>query len=416
VEESSTPIRGQKGAIIGATLVLRDVTARREIQDQVNQSQKMDAVGRLASGVAGGFNDLLTVITGYSEMIRSDLDPTDHRWRFADEICTAAGRAAGLTRQLTALGNKEPGPMRVQELHSLVTSMEPVLKRLLGDKVNLVVVPGSGRVKVDPAQIEQVIWNLAMNSRDAMPNGGKFVIEISSMELAAGQTDPWPGLKPGSYVTLAVSDTGTGMDAETRAHLFEPFFTTKSRGKGAGLGLSVVYGIIQQCGGYINVYSQLGSGTIIEIFLPREKGSAEIVVPQSRRSKRGSETVLIVDDEEGVRKLVHAVLVSNGYKVLEARDGTEALSIFEANRDKVKIVVTDVVMPTMSGVDLGDRLHRINPTLRILYISGFRDTPLGITAPEPDRAFLSKPFTPAAFLTAVRELLDGIATERLPGT
>jgi hypothetical protein len=232
--------------------------------------------------------------------------------------------------------------------------METMLRRLLGGQIELVIMPGSGKVKADPSQLEQVIVNLAMNSREAMPNGGKFVIEIATMEIDEGQIEKWPGLTPGSYVTMAVSDTGTGMDAETRAHLFEPFFTTKTTGKGAGLGLSIVYGIIQQSGGRINFYSQVGAGTIFEIFLPRFKGTTEVVLPRvPRRIKRGSETVLIADDEDGVRKLMHAVLATNGYKVIEARDGAEALALYEANQAKVSIVVTDVVMPNMNGLELG---------------------------------------------------------------
>jgi PAS domain S-box-containing protein len=302
VEESSAPVRNQSGAVVGAILVFRDITARREIQDQVSQSQRMDAVGRLASGVAGDFNDLLTVMTGYSEMLRMDLDEGDHRQRFADEIYVAADRAAALTRQLTALSKKQPGTMKVLDLGATITSLETMLRRLLGDRIDLMIMSNSGRVKADASQLEQVIVNLAMNSRDAMPDGGKFVIEIGSLEIEEGHADKWPGVKPGSYMTMAVSDTGIGMDAETRAHLFEPFFTTKSNEKGTGLGLSIVYGIIQQSRGYINVFSHLGAGTIFEIFLPREKGTAEIVLaPTEHRKQRGSETVLIADDEEGVR-------------------------------------------------------------------------------------------------------------------
>ena len=279
VEDSSAPVRNEKSRVVGGVIVLRDVTAQREVQDQMNQSQRMDAVSRLANGFAGDFNDLLTVVTGFSEMLRGDLDEGDHRRRFAEEIYVAAERAAGLTRQLKALGKRQPGAMRVQDLSALVGSMEKMLRRLLGNQIDLVIVPGQGKVKVDSAQLEQVIVNLAMNSRDAMPEGGKFVIEISTIDIDEVQTAKWPGVKPGSYVTMAVSDTGTGMDAETRAHLFEPFFTTKAKDKGTGLGLSIVYGIIQQSDGYINVYSQLGAGTIFEIFLPRERATKEFALP-----------------------------------------------------------------------------------------------------------------------------------------
>jgi two-component system cell cycle sensor histidine kinase/response regulator CckA len=411
VEESSAPVRGERGLVVGGILVFRDVTARREVQDQVNQSQRMDAVGRLAGGVAGDFNDLLTVMTGYSEMLRTDLDAGDHRRRFADEIYQAADRAAGLTRQLTALGNKQPGPMKVLDLSALIGSMETMLRRVLGNQIDLMIVAGSGKVRVDSAQIEQVMVNLAMNSRDAMPQGGKFVIEIGIAEIDANHSDKWPGVKPGNYITMAVSDTGIGMDAETRSHLFEPFFTTKPKEKGTGLGLSIVYGIIQQSRGYINVYSQLGAGTIFEIFLPRDKSTGEILLAgPARKSKRGSETILIVDDEERVRKLVHAILATNGYKVLEARDGVEALALHEANRKKVEMVVTDVMMPNMTGLDLGARLRVLNPSLPILYVSGYQH-PSAATA---EQAFLFKPFTPEALLTQVRELLDRPAAAPAP--
>jgi len=420
VEESSAPVRDQRGKVIGAVLVFRDVTARRELQDHVNQSQRMDAVGRLANGVAGDFNDLLTVMTGYSEMLRMDLEPADHRQKFAEEIYVAADRAAGLTRQLTALGRKQPGPMKVLDLTAMVVSMETMLRRLLGNQIELLVIPGSGKVKADAAQLEQVIVNLAMNSRDAMPGGGKFVIEISNMEIDESHADKWPGVKPGAYVSMAVSDTGTGMDAETRAHLFEPFFTTKSKEKGTGLGLSIVYGIIQQSRGYINVYSQLGAGTIFEIFLPRERGTGEVMLaPASHRTRRGSETVLIADDEEGVRKLIHAVLATNGYKVLEACDGVEALSVYEANHAKVSIVLTDIVMPNMTGTEFAARARRINPAVPIMFMSGYQDDSLGDAADpgreEMARSFLHKPFRPAALLSQLRQVLDQSAASSIPG-
>jgi two-component system, cell cycle sensor histidine kinase and response regulator CckA len=415
VEESSAPVRNEKGKVVGSVLLFRDVTARREVQDQMNQFQRMDAVGRLASGVAGDFNDLLTVMTGYSEMLCLDLEKSDHRWKFADEIRTAADRAAGLTRQLMALGTKHTGPTKVQDLSALVVSMEAMLRRVLGEDVELMIVPGAGKVKIDATQLEQVIANLAMNSRDAMPNGGKFVIEIATMEIDERQTDKWPGLKPGNYVTMAVSDTGIGMDPDTRSHLFEPFFTTKTKGQRTGLGLSIVYGIIQRSRGYINVYSQVGAGTIFEIFLPLEKGTTEHVLQYSRpRSKRGSETVLIADDEDGVRKLVYSILAANGYKILEARNGAEALALYQANQDKIGIVVTDLVMPQMSGVELGEHLNRLNPALSVLYTSGYQDNPIGREG--RNASFLQKPFTPAELLSKVRELLDEAATMRVQGT
>jgi two-component system, cell cycle sensor histidine kinase and response regulator CckA len=293
----------------------------------------------------------------------------------------------------------------VLDLNAILSDMEPMLKRLLGQSIELVLLPGPnlGRVAADSAQIEQVIINLATNARDAMPGGGKFVIESEDMEL-----DPENGrhldLAPGPYILLAVSDTGTGMDAETRSRLFEPFFTTKDPGKGSGgLGLATVYGIVKQCGGQITVYSQLGCGTIFEIYLPRAAEAAEPA--QKKLSPKGSETILLVDDEDGVRQLVCAVLKSNGYDVLEASNAGAALATYEKNDHKIDMVLTDVVMPQMNGFDLGRKLASRAPRLKILYMSGYRDNP-GDAIAETPRAFLHKPFTPDVLLNKVREVLD----------
>lgn len=406
VEESAAPIRDQDGKISGAIFVLRDITARRQVQDQLNQSQKMAAVGRLAGGVAGDFNNLLTVITGYSEMLRSEMAESNPLRRFAEEILSAAERAAGLTRQLLAFSRGQNAHARIVDLQPLLAGMETMLKRLMGDQISVVVMPGSatGKIKADPAQLEQVIVNLAMNSRDAMPNGGRFVVEALDIEIKAGQTGARPGMEPGDYVLLAVSDTGIGMDSETRGHLFEPFFSTKNRGKDSGLGLSIVYAIVQQARGHVNVYSEPNSGTIFEIFFPRQKENASAALRTTRsRGPRGTETILVADDEDGVRRLIHAVLATNGYKVLETRDGREALAAFEANTGRIDMVVTDVVMPNMTGLELGDKLAEISPNLKVLYVSGYRDSPPGT---DRERIFLHKPFTPDALLTRVREVLD----------
>ena len=409
VEESAAPIRDQNGKVSGAIFVLRDVTARRQAEDQVNRSQKMAAVGRLASGVTGDFNNLLTVITGYSEMLRAEIEPHSPLRRFAEEIFFAAERAAGLTRQLMAFSRGHNAHARVMDLGPVLTSMETMLKRLMGEQISVVVMPaeGLGKVRADGAQLEQVLVNLAMNSRDAMPSGGRFVIEAMNVEMKAGQPGIRPGMEPGDYVMLAVSDTGTGMDAATRAHLFEPFFTTKNQGKGSGLGLSIVYGIVRQSKGHINVYSEPGNGTIIEIFLPRQKEDSNVLLRNTvSRSPRGTETILVADDEDGVRKLMHAVLVTNGYTVLETRDGREALAVYEANAARIDLVVTDIVMPNMTGIELGNQLAELRPGLKVLYISGYRDAPLGNAESERERKFLHKPFTPDALLNRVREVLD----------
>jgi two-component system, cell cycle sensor histidine kinase and response regulator CckA len=405
VEQSAAPVREDSGEMLGGILVFRDISQRRQLEEQVTHAQKMDAVGRLAGGIAGDFNNVLTVITGYAELLRSEVSSTSPLSRFVDEIVYAGERAAALTRHLLAFSRGPGAQPRTLDLNSVVRNMEPMLRRLLGQNIELILLPGSalGRITADPAQVEQVIVNLATNSRDAMPQGGKLVIETANVDLEepGGKN---LGVKAGSYVMLAVSDTGMGMAPETRSRLFEPFFTTKDPAKGGGLGLATVYGIIKQCEGQITVYSQPGCGTIFEIYLPR----AHDIVPHPGRelSPKGSETILLVDDEEGVRKLVGAVLRSNGYDVLEASNGGAALSAYEKNGHKIDMVLTDVVMPQMSGFELGRELAGRAPGLKILYMSGFRDNAIGGTSGERPRAFLYKPFTPNALLAKVREVLD----------
>jgi two-component system, cell cycle sensor histidine kinase and response regulator CckA len=406
VEDSASPIRDETGKLIGAILVFRDVTGRKQLEEQLSQSQKMEAIGRLAGGVAGDFNNLLTVITGYSELLRTELAGTNPLRKFAEEIMYAAERAAGLTRQLLAFSRGQAALVRMLDLNAVLTGMESMLGRLLGENIELIVLPGPklGRIKADPVQIEQVIMNLATNSREAMPTGGKLVLETANVDLDESGAKK-VGAKPGSYVMLAVSDTGVGMDAETRSRLFEPFFTTKEQGQGSGLGLSTVYGIVRQTDGYITVYSQLGCGTIFEIYIPRVTEAPETTPAKPVRLPKGSETILLVDDEDGVRKLVSSILHNNGYTVIEARNGQEALAAYEKNAHKIDLVVTDVVMPQMNGFELGQQLEKKNPELQILYISGFRDS--GATGDgEPARPFLHKPFTPDVLLNKVRELLD----------
>lgn len=417
IEDSAAPIRDTNGKLCGVILVFRNVSGRRHLEDQVSQSQKMEAVGRLAGGVAGDFNNLLTIITGYSELLRSDLAPGNPSRRFAEEILYAAERAAGLTRQLLAFSRGQAAQPKMLDLNSVIGNLETMLRRLLGEKTELLLLPGPGlgRVRSDPAQIEQVIVNLAMNARDAMPNGGKFVIETANVEIDAENASKRVAVEPGSYVMIAVSDTGCGMDAETRSRLFEPFFTTKEKGKGSGLGLSIVYGIIKQNQGHITVYSQVDCGSIFEIYLPRARDAVEVVHRgRTTRPPKGSETILLVDDEPGVRKLCSAVLLSNGYSVLEAVDGAAALALYEKNSSDIDLVLTDVVMPNMNGFELGERLAAKTPPPKILYMSGYRDSPIGGPEAEPERTFLHKPFTPDALLLKIRESLD-IQTEEARG-
>ena len=409
LEANVAPIRNAAGRMRGAVIVLRDVTKPRQMQSRLTQSEKMEAVARLAGGVAGDFNNLLTVITGYGEMIRSDLAAGDPLRRFADEILYSAERAAGLARQLLAFSRGQSGMPRPVNFNELFAGMETMLKRLLGGTIEIVLLPGPGLglVNADPAQLEQMMVNLAMNSRDAMPNGGRFVIETGNVELADPASAKRAGVPAGNYVMLAVSDTGCGMDGDTQARLFEPFFTTKVQGKGAGLGLSVVYGTVQQSNGHISVYSQPGAGTIFEFYFPRAKETAEPVHGTKGRGPRGSETILVADDEDSVRRLVIAVLATHGYTILEASGGREALDVYESNPDAIDMVIIDVVMPEMNGYEFVRRVLVGSPRVKVLYMSGFRGG--NLTAPETERQrpFLSKPFTPNTLLTTVREVLDG---------
>jgi PAS domain S-box-containing protein len=408
VEHSASPVRDPAGEVQGAVLVFRDISKRQQLEEQATQAQKMDAVGRLAGGVAGDFNNVLTVITGYAELLRTEVPSANPMRRFVDEIIYAAERAAALTRHLLAFSRGATAQPRVLDVHRVLSAMEPMLQRLLGQNIELILLttPGMGRIKADAAQMEQVVVNLATNARDAMPRGGKLVIETANVDLDEAAAHNL-GARPGPYVMLAVSDTGVGMDNETRSRLFEPFFTTKAPGNGSGLGLATVYGAIKQADGHITVYSQPNCGTIFEIYLPRVKEA--ITEAPRTRSAKGSETILLVDDEEGVRKLVMAVLKSNGYDVMEAANGPSALAAYEKNGHKVDMVLTDVVMPQMTGFDLGKQLTDRAPGVKILYMSGYRDNAIGAGGGDVPRAFLHKPFTPDVLLAKVREVLDADA-------
>jgi len=407
VEATTAPLRGASGNIEGQIQILRDTTRRRESEDQISRSRKMDALARMAGGVAGDFNNLLTVIAGYGDMLRTELAPPSPLRRYAEEIVFASERAAAVTRQLMAFSRLHSPQTRVMDLNVALAGMETMLTRLLGDGISLVSLPGPGvlRIRADPGQIEQVVVNLAMNSRDAMLNGGKFVVETSCVELTAEVGGRPESLAPGSWALLTVSDTGVGMDADTLSRLFEPFFTTKAHGKSTGLGLSIVYGIVRQAGGDIGVYSRPGAGTIFEIYLPKSK--ADHKAPgRTLRGPGGHETILVADDDEGVRKLVHAVLTTRGYTVVEATDGAQAWAVYAADPGRFEMVLTDVVMPHMNGFELGNRIAELRPEQKVLYMSGFRDTQLAGAERERPRSFLHKPFTPDALLTRVREILD----------
>jgi PAS domain S-box-containing protein len=411
VELSAAPVRGDSGDLRGAILVFRDIGKRRQFEEQASHANKMEAVGRLAGGVAGDFNNMLTVIAGYAELLREEVAAGSPSRKFVDEIVYAGKRAASLTERLLAFSHGGAMQPLVLDLNLTLSNMEPMLRRLLGQNIELLLLtaPGLGRIKADPAQIEQVIVNLAANARDAMPNGGKLVVETANVDLAE-QSGERLGMKPGPCVMLAISDNGVGMDAATRSRLFEPFFTTKAPGQGSGLGLATVYSVVKQAEGQVTVYSQPNCGTIFEVYLPRATGP--VIEQASTRPLMGSETILLVDDEEGVRKLCCAVLEANGYSVLEAGDAQSALASYDKNGHKVDLLLTDVVMRQMNGFELGQALQERAPQLKILYMSGYRDQAVRGNGQQVPVTFLNKPFTPDALLARVREVLDAESAPR----
>ena len=395
-----------------AVMVLaNDVTERRRLEEQFRQTQRMEAVGQLAGGVAHDFNNLLTVITGYCELLFHSLTDRVPDLRRVQEIHRAAARAASLTRQLLAFSRKQVLEPRVLDLDEVVQGMVPMLSRLLGEQVTLNAPRALllGHVRADPGQIEQVVMNLAINARDAMPGGGALTITLADVELQAAVRGADTGLRSGPHVMLAVSDTGCGMDAATRARIFEPFFTTKEIGKGTGLGLATVYGIVQQSDGAIQVESEPGRGATFRIYLPRVEPVAAGDVPAAApaAAASGRETVLVVEDEKAVRLLEAEVLAGHGYRVLVAADAQEALALEERCQEPIALLVTDVVMPGRSGRELAQEFLRRRPQTRVLYMSGYaNDAFVGRGLLEAGTWFLQKPFTPEVLAHKVRDILD----------
>jgi PAS domain S-box-containing protein len=410
IESSVSPILDEQGDIAGFLAIQRDITERRQLELQLAQSQKMEAVGRLAGGVAHDFNNLLTVISGYAELLLDGTSSGNPTRTSLEEIRKAGERAAALTRQLLAFSRQQVLAPQVLDLNAAIAEMDKMLRRLIGEDIDLVILPGAnvGRIKADPGQIEQVIMNMAVNARDAMPEGGKLTIEAANVDLDGSYAQRDTEAAPGRYVMLAVTDNGSGMDQETQARIFEPFFTTKAQGKGTGLGLATVYGIVKQSGGFIWVYSELGQGTTFKIYLPRVEEIAAAVEPVRARPAphRGSETILVVEDEEALRSLIRTVLEANGYTVLAASGGIEALGICKIQSCAIHLVLTDVVMPQMTGRELVKRMASLRPETKVLYMSGYTDNAMvhhGVL--DGGTPFLQKPFTPDALARKVREVL-----------
>jgi two-component system cell cycle sensor histidine kinase/response regulator CckA len=420
------PVRGRDGTITHLLGISMDITERKRAEEmmrashqeslarteeQLRQAQKMEAVGRLAGGIAHDFNNLLSVILGYAHLLQGSLDGDPRYGGDLREIRTAGERAASLTRQLLAFSRQQVLDPRVLDLAEVVRNLEPMLRRIVGEDIEITVgeQPVLGRVKADPGQLEQVLMNLVVNSRDAMPTGGKLTIEIANVVLDDEYATHHLGVVAGPHVMLAVSDNGVGMDRATAARIFEPFFTTKEKGKGTGLGLSTVFGIVQQSGGTIWVYSEPGAGTTFKIYLPMTTDDAALLREPDRAGKLGgSETILLAEDEEQVRVMVATILRRQGYTVLEARDAMAAIHHAGHHGGAIHLLLTDVVMPDIGGRSLAEQIGALRPGLRVLYVSGYTDDAVvrhGVL--EADVAFLQKPITPDALARKVREVLDG---------
>jgi two-component system cell cycle sensor histidine kinase/response regulator CckA len=410
VSVSVAGLRSPEGAICGAVAVITDVTDRKRLSDQLRQAQKMEAVGRLAGGIAHDFNNLLTVITGYDEMLLSVLSQNARARGYAVEIQQAAEKASALTKQLLAFGRRQVGCPELIDINPIVSNMGNMVRRLIGEDIELVLALAQtpAMVRADSSQIEQIILNLVVNARDAMTQGGRITVESSLAELGEEYVQTHLDVEPGRYVCISVTDTGQGMSQKLQSHIFEPFFTTKSQGEGTGLGLSTIYGIVKQSRGSIWVYSEPGKGSTFKIYLPAADGASEAPSGCGAVLATGNETILVVEDESGLREMVEQLLEDQGYEVLSAANSYEATQVCSMHRGPIDLLLTDVVMPKTNGPELARRLSELRRRMRILYMSGYpsetitRHGVLGSGA-----AFLEKPFTPETLARKVRSVLDG---------
>jgi PAS domain S-box-containing protein len=407
----SVPVRAADGRLAQVVSSFLDITEQRRLEDELRQAQKMEALGRLAGGIAHDFNNLLTVVIGRSDLLRAQVSPDDRMYASLEQICQVSTRAAALVNQLLAFSRRQPRRPHVLEINEIVQETAMLLRPLVGELVELKtrLDPARGRVRVDAGQLQQVIMNLVLNARDAMPQGGQITLATENVAIASQDAGRPAAVPPGAYVRLSVEDTGCGMDAETQRRLFEPFFTTKEPGKGTGLGLSVVYGIVQQSGGYLHVQSQPGQGTVMRVYLPRVEraaGALQLAAP-TKVGSPGTGVILLAEDESSVRALARQVLETSGYTVLAARDGSEALSLSAQHAGPIQLLLTDVVMPGMSGPELARHLVGRRPGMPVLYMSGYAPEALGEPgALAADSALLAKPFTAAALIDGVRRALQ----------
>jgi len=421
LEKTITPVRDAAGEITHFISNDRDITERRRLEAQLQQAQKMDAIGKLAGGVAHDFNNLLMIISAYAELMQDSLVPEHPLRSNVHEILTAARRAADLTRQLLAFSRKQVQALKLLELNPIIEEIGKMLPRLIGEDIELVLTPGEalGKVKADPVQIEQVVMNLAANARDAMPEGGRLTIETSWAHLDETYIQRHSNVPPGEYVVMTISDTGEGIAPHHLSHIFEPFYTTKPEGKGTGLGLATVYGIVKQNQGFIWVYSEPGQGTTFKIYLPRiaDMRKEITLVRPAAECPRGAETLLLVEDENAVRRSASEFLARNGYTVLEAENGEDALRISRGYPEPIALMVTDVVMPQLSGASLARLLAGERPEMKTLFVSGYAESTIlkhGVV--DVSRRFLQKPFGLKDLARKIREVLDSGAAAATAGS